>query len=329
MRRFSSVVLVALLWLQAAVAGRAEEFKLTNGELLKGEPASVTADGMVVRLDLGGFSERTGWGRFSQESLKSLLERYAGQAQQTSNQTARVQAAANLTFIEPFIEIPIEIKQKERAKKKEIILRDVPRLERPAVRPKFFSGMMAPAGMAMLILLYLANLYAAFEIAVFRHRPVPLVCGLSALFPVLGPVLFLLVPDGQQPAHAADEPAIAGQQEVVSAENKVAGMQSGLGLAQHQKPGKPEGSGAQTYKRTNTTFDRRFFESKFTPFFRIVPEGDNVIVIKTAKSEFIGRRISRISASEIHVQLLRGNTEVGVQFGEIAEVQVRHKDAKA
>jgi hypothetical protein len=53
-----------------------------------------------------------------------------------------------------------------------------------------------------------------------------------------------------------------------------------------------------------------------------------VLVVRTAKQEYIARRISRISSSEVHLQLLRGNTEAGVPFGEISEVLVRHKDAK-
>jgi hypothetical protein len=85
------------------------------------------------------------------------------------------------------------------------------------------------------------------------------------------------------------------------------------------------------YNRSNTTFDRRFFETKFTGFFRVVPaenEKDLVLVVKAAKSEYIARRISRISMGEMHLQLQRGGTEVSVPFGEIMEVSVRNKDAK-
>jgi hypothetical protein len=100
-------------------------------------------------------------------------------------------------------------------------------------------------------------------------------------------------------------------------------------LAAHQKGGPKQDSTAQTYKRTEVTMDRRFFETKFAGYFRMVPENpDMVLVVRTAKQEYVARRISRISSSEVHLQLLRGNTEVGVPFGEISEVLVRHKDAK-
>src|SRR6185312_4150606 len=71
------------------------EFKLLNGDVITGEPAALTEDGLVVRLDIGGFSPRVGWGKLTQETLKQLME----------NPQAK-------PFVEPFIEIPVEIKQK-------------------------------------------------------------------------------------------------------------------------------------------------------------------------------------------------------------------------
>jgi hypothetical protein len=87
---------------------------------------------------------------------------------------------------------------------------------------------------------------------------------------------------------------------------------------------------SQVYNRSNTTFDRRFFETKFTGFFRVVPaepEKSLIIVIKAAKSEYRAARISRISANEIHFQVLTG-AEVNVPFSEIVEVSVKPKGAK-
>jgi hypothetical protein len=108
---------------------------------------------------------------------------------------------------------------------------------------------------------------------------------------------------------------------------------SGLGLAGGAAAaGKPAANPAysQVYNRSNTTFERRFFETKFTGFFRVVPadpEKDLVLVVKTPKQEIVATRVSRISASEIHLQLQRGS-EASVTFGEITEVSVRPKGAK-
>jgi hypothetical protein len=308
MRRFQILVLLVIWAIQAAVV--ADEFKLTNGDVINGEPGNVNSDGMVIRQDIGGFSDRIGWGRFTQDSLKKLLE----------NPQAK-------KFVEPFIEIPVEVKAKEKAKKKEIVIKEPPRPDRP-VQKSFFAGLMTPAGFMVLGIIFFANLYAAFHIAQFRGRPVALVVGLSVILPVLAPIIFLSMP-GTGEAAAPPTEAPAPSNEVVSAEAKVAGMQSNLGLAAHQKGGPKQDKTEQVYKRTEVTIDRRFFETKFAGYFRMVPENpDMVLVVRTAKQEYVARRISRISASEVHLQLLRGNTEVGVPFGEISEVLVRHKDSK-
>ncbi|MCZ7640764.1 MAG: hypothetical protein M5U12_34740 [Verrucomicrobia bacterium] len=51
-------------------------------------------------------------------------------------------------------------------------------------------------------MLYAANLLAAYEIARYRNRPVAVVCGLSALLPLLGPLIFLASPTLE--AHAGE-----------------------------------------------------------------------------------------------------------------------------
>jgi hypothetical protein len=308
MRRFLVWILLAACWIQATAF--ATEFKLTNGDVVKGEPADVNSDGMVVRLDIGGFSDRIGWGRLSQESLRVLVDDpKAGK------------------YAKPFIEeAPAE--KKQRVKKKPPVIKDPTRLDRPAPNQKFFPGLLTPAGFGVLAIFYLANLYAAFHIAKFRGRPVALAVGVSVLFPVLGPIIFLLMPSTEA-AHVAPAEHPVASNETVSAEAKVPGMQSSLGLAAHQKPAKAgEAPGTQVFKRTDTTFDRRFFETKFTGYFRMVPDNpDMVLVVRTAKGEIVGRRISRISGNEIHLQTLQGK-EVAIAFGEVSEVQTRHKDAK-
>ena len=47
-------------------------------------------------------------------------------------------------------------------------------------------------------------------------------------------------------------------------------------------------------------------------------------------SSDLGKRISRITGNEFHLQLLSVGkvAEVDIDFGEIVEMQVRHKDQK-
>lgn len=318
MCRLGVVSTLLVLWLSICPAFAAE-YKLTNGDIYKGQAASFNDDGLIVRLDLGGFSPRVPWGKFTQETLKQLMD---------------VPEARE--FVEPYIEIPIEVIQEQRQKQREIRIVEPEKVPHTASKVGFFAAMANPLGYALLAALYLANLYAAAQIARFKGRPVALVVGVSAILPVIGPILFALLPSlGQPQAEAAVEAApVAETNTNPMQQNLPAGMQaSSLGLAGGGAPaGKAAANPAysQVYNRTNTTFDRRFFETKFTGFFRVAPaepEKDLVIVVKTPKQEIVAARVSRISANEVHFQLQRG-AEASVAFGEITEVSVRPKGAK-
>ena len=318
MFRLGVVCTLLALWLGVSSAFAAE-YKLSNGDVYTGQAASFNDDGIIVRLDLGGFSPRVPWGKLSQETLKQLVE---------------VPEAKE--FAEPYIEIPIEVKERQREAKKEIRIAEPPKVPHAAERTGFFAAMANPLGYALLGIIYIANLWAAVQIARWKARPIALVVGVSAVAPILGPILFSLIPPADYvPAEAPPQEAPAAETGVNPMQQALpSGMQaSSLGLA---------GGGAaapkavanpaysQVYSRTNTTFDRRFFETKFTGFFRVAPaepEKDLVIVVKTPKQEYVAARVSRISASEIHFQLQRG-TEASVPFGEITEVSVRPKGAK-
>src|SRR5213593_3586797 len=133
MRRFHSIWMFALLgWLLAAVV-RADEFKLANGNVLRGQFASADEDGLVVKLDVGGFSKREPWINFTQESLKELAS-----------------DPKIAPLVEPFIELePEQIKAKE--KQKEIVVRPVPnRLDRPSPKPGFAAAFLTPVGLTIL-----------------------------------------------------------------------------------------------------------------------------------------------------------------------------------
>lgn len=318
MCRLGVVAALLILALNLCTA-RGAEFRLTNGDVYQGEASSFNDDGLVVRLGIGGFSPRVPWGKLTQDTLKLLAD----------NPEAK-------DFVEPYIEIPPEVKAKEKEKRKEIKVAEPSRVPHTESKAGLFSALANPLGYALLGAIYLANLYSAREIARFRARPAALVMGVSAIAPIIGPILFALLP----PGHAEMEAAAPPEAPVTDGVNPMqqalpSGMAgSGLGLAaQAHGGGKPGANPAysQVYTRSNSTFDRRFFETKFTGFFRVVPsdaEKDLVMVIKTPKKELAALRVSRISANEVHFQLQQGGAEASVPFGEITEVSVRAKGAK-
>lgn len=317
MRPLRLLVLSCLLVWQCCSLVFGGEYRLNNGDVLRGEAVSFNDDGLVVRLDIGGHSSRISWSKLTQETLQELAK---------NPQATR--------FVEPFIELPPAPKKDKT--KRQIVLKPVPRVER-LERGSFFASLGTPAGLAVLAVLLLGNVYAAYEIARYRHRPVGMVCALSVIFPVIMPALFLAMPPalgGTDMDAGLAEPgaAQAGGKATTGSLAKVP-MASGLSIAQGEKSAAAPvaAAGAQSYKRGEFTFNRRFMETKFPGFFRVVQseaDKDMVLLIRAGKEEHIAKRISRISSTEMHVQLLRG-PEVSIPFAEITEVHLRHKDAKA
>lgn len=314
--RFQVLAFGFLLSFLMSQAATAATFRLANGNTLEGELTSADEEGLVVQLTVGGFSSRTPWINVSQETLRELA-----------------QDPEIRDFVEPFIE-PTAEELKTRRERKDIVVRPVPtRFERPAEPPGFFAGLLSPIGVLLLVILVAANLYAAFEVALYREQSVPVVCVVSFFLPLLGPIIFLALPSQSQSSEEAYEvPAEVAGAAARKTTGMVAAKPSGLSLAAAEKAGPGAAhSQPQVYNRGDHTFNRRFFESKFPGFFRVVAgeaEKDLVLVFKCVKNEYVGKRISRISSNELHLQLLNSTTEVSIAFNDVTTVIVRHKDAK-
>ena len=84
--------------------------------------------------------------------------------------------------------------------------------------------------------------------------------------------------------------------------------------------------------RGQFTFNRRFFETQVPGFFAVIrPEADKdmALIFKSSRGTYTAARISRISPSEIYLQIQKGHAseEVIIPFVEIQEVILKHKDA--
>jgi hypothetical protein len=196
-------------------------------------------------------------------------------------------------------------------------------------------------GLITLLVLYAGNLYAAYEISIFRAQPTGLVCGIAAVAPVLGPIIFLAMPtrikSSHPPAQEAAPEADAGVAAAIAAEQAA---ESPLpadhpeAAAYHMEPAvaKPAHPPAKVFQRGQFTFNRRFFETQMPAYFAMTrpeAERDKELTFKTARGTYVVQRISRISANDLHLQVVKGHAseEVVVPFVEIQEVQIKHKDA--
>jgi hypothetical protein len=308
-RTFNSICCGVFLCGLLVGLARAERFDTTTGQAYSGEAVSFNEKGLVIRLDDGSYAERLDWGKFTQGSLKALAK--------------NPKAAA---FVEPFLE-PAEENTAAVTREAIVIKTDYPKLERPPAQSVLKAVFSSSVGLVACLLFYAANLYAGYEISIFRARPAALVCGVAAVLPVIGPIIFLCLPtrieskEGivQEPAvdkefyHVGDQPPPGPEAaELVDS-----------------APGLPA---TETFARGEFTFNRRFFETKFPGFFGVIrreADKEMVLVFKAARGHYTVERITRLGVNELHVQVVRGTAseEVMIPFQEIQQVTLKHRDA--
>ena len=293
-----------------AAAG-ADTFPLTDGTAIIGSVISYNDNGVVFRLGEDQYSQRVPWTKFSQDALKLLA----------NNPKVRPLA-------EPFIETPAPSRQK----KGEIRVQEVSRLELPPKQSLFGALFSSSVGLVMLLLIYVANIYAAYEIAACRARPITLVMGVAVVLPVLGPIIFLAMPKRAEPSKtAAPQPAAAPHTFAVG--GAAAPPAAGIHIAEaswHGAAPAAAPSEAQVFQRGQFTFNRRFFETKFSGYFAVIrreAEKNMDLTMKTGRAQYLVERITRIATNEMHVEvgLSAVKQEVVVPFVEIVEVQLKPK----
>jgi hypothetical protein len=323
-----------LLCVLLAGIARADTFKLNDGTSVTGEIVSGNEGGLTLRLPDETYSKPIPWTSFSQGDLKKFAE---------DPGLARFKLA---NFVTPFIEVTEE----QRIKKTEVTVTQPERLKHVKADSLFGAMLSSSVGIFVIVLLYAAVIYAAYEVAIFRRRPIALVCGLAAIpgLGLLSPILFLSLPERPLPGYeeetyqaegaAPPEPApsftVPGMAPAAPApgEAPAATDTGGLHLAHAPAPAKPALPQTQVFQRGAFMFNRRFFETKFPGFFGVVrrdAEKDLVLLIKSARGGYIVERISRISANDLHAQVRKGHAteEVMIPFTEVQEVQLKHKDA--
>ena len=276
------------LWLCGLICSApAADYGLADGTTLSGDIISVNDVGVILRLGDAKYTDRMLWTKFSQSGLKQFAE------------DPKIRP-----LVEPFIAPP----PTERTQPTDNIkIQPVTRLDLPPHR--FILGALASSsvGLFLLFLIYAANLYAAYELAVCRGRPLGTVMGVSAVLPVVGPVIFFALPStlqeepaGTAPgteAEAAGAPAAPGADPARAAAdaNPSAAVAAAVAAAAQAARANRAGSTAseppvdpqlegiqisalsatppkeapvtQSFKRGQFTFNRRFFETKFAGFF--------------------------------------------------------------
>lgn len=306
MRTFLTIL--GLWLLLAARVLAAETLTQTDGTSVTGDIVKTDDNGVMVHTTSDAYATIE-WGKLSQDSLKHLAD------------NPKLKA-----YVDPFIEPTA----KERPPKQEVKITYEQRVTLPE-HPSIFGGLVGSSlGLFLLLVIYAANLYAAFEVAVVRGQPLALVIGLSAVLPIIGPIIFLAqstkrvsMDEPTQGEPAPGEPgytptstiAVPGQEEV-----QVVG--SSWQSSQEEKKAEP-----QVFSRGKFTFNKRFIETKFAGFIG-EPKGEaktNSMSMKTSKGVVTVECIKQVGAAEAILETPHG--QMTVAFADIQEVILTPKPA--
>jgi hypothetical protein len=310
--RISKLIALSLwLCLGFLVSGHALTLEYADGTKVEGEIVQGKPEFLKIRVDAGKY-EDIAWDKLSQATLKELAE----------DPKLKLE-----NFIQPYLEVP----EDERIKRTEVVIKPVPRLERPAKGSLLGAMFGSSVGLVVLLLLYAANIYAAYEVATIRAYSPAMVCGIAAVAPVVGPVVFLCLPTKLKSSEEVHMGQDVPAEEYVEPEPAAEAAHGGLSLAKPEAAAAAAVPAPEIFKRGQFTFNRRFIETKFSGFFGVVrreAEKDMVLLIKSGRGEYIATRISRIAANDMHVDVHRAGAsqEVQIPFLEIQEIQLKHKD---
>ncbi len=292
--------IISFLFAVAGGVRAAETVTLTDGTTQTGDIVKFDDNGLMLRGDNDAYNN-VPWGKLSQDSLKHL---------------------ANNPKLKPLVEVFIEPDTAARPAKADITVNPVTRLERPT-NPSLFGGLFgSPVGLFILLVLYGANLFAAYEISIVRARPAVQVLGLSAILPIIGPVVFLILPMKVEappeevhfapPAGTADAAAARTPEEIQIVE-----------ASWQKEEKKPE---PQIFARGKFTFNKRFVETKFAGFFG-EPKGDALkfsMEVKTAAAHFAVDRIMRVEGTDVILETTQP-AQVTVALNDILEIKLTPK----
>jgi hypothetical protein len=316
------VFLSLWLGLEAGVFA-AETFVLTDGASMSGEIVKFDDYEVMIHNTTADTYTNITWPRFSQDTLKQLTE----------NPKYRLLAAP---FVEPTAE--------SQPAKPSLPYKYNQPLKLPE-HPSILGGMFESSlGLFILLVIYGANLYAAYEVAVVRGKPVGAVMGLSAVLPIAGPIIFLAQPvttatdeepvEGMPP-EGAGAPAGGPAAAMASSANAPAsGPASGVAPAippheeiqivsaswqPSQEEKKPQ---PQVFARGKFTLNRRFIETKFASFVG-EPKGEAKsfsMEIKTLKDTIAVESIKLVGPTELILETPTG--QVTVPFSDIMEFKL-------
>jgi len=221
---------------------------------------------------------------------------------------------------------------------------------RPPESGLSFAAIFSPAGIFLVLLVMGFSVYAGNEIARFRNRPQKLVCAISALFPVIGPTIFLLLPDpatkyADKMNEASDPVVIKRPDNPATIETEAPAQipkvkyeedldspylninQSGEEThleVEHIGASTPKSEVIELYQAPEHQFGSEFFNQYFQRFVNSQPDNGQSLTLRTHDSEYSVHYITELSADTLNIIYPSGDEWLAgtIEYGAINEAEV-------
>ena len=307
MRKF--LFIFSLWFAVVSLAAAAETLSLTDGGSVTGDIIKFDDSGIMVKTPEETYTNVL-WGRFSQASLKQLA----------GNPKIKF-------FAEPFLDPD----PKQHSQKEDIsINKDIKNKLNLPSNPSILGGLFTSSlGWFLLFVVYAANLLAAYEIAIVKARSAAQVMGLSAILPIIGPIIFLVMKMNTGPT-AAEKEAEAIAAEVMAAQHVPGKIEIGeASWKQPEQAAQAKKAEPQIFARGKFTFNKRFVETKFADFMGAATGAQAKsfsMSVKTSKEEFAVERITSVAVAEIIFEVAQRGP-VTAQLTDIQEIKLTPKAA--
>ncbi|MBM3876322.1 MAG: hypothetical protein FJ386_06340 [Verrucomicrobia bacterium] len=334
MNRSIGIAVLSCLCAVVVLRATSADYKLLNGKSYKGDPTGANNVSVIIRdPDASTNAPRTAWTNFTQEALKEFAK------------NAKLKQYVEILIEEPEQDLDTSLMptvQKRARPAMKLVPVEKPQRYKP--RPGFIGSIFTSAiGWFTLFILYAANLYAGYEVAIYRRRPIKLVIGVCAAAPLFGPITFLCMPEIKRVTEAP--PPVAAEEEEIKAPGPRQ-MHKGPGVAAHGASASgpladvptiaPQAAPVpktQYFRRGEVSFNRRYIESKFAPFFKMVlgeKEQDLFLVFNTVRGQFITQHVVKATQADMTVKIEAENgasCDESFPFNDIQEIQIRHREA--
>lgn len=365
--RFFGVFILLGLFLAANVGWSQEnktfKFKkpFRGEEEITGVIKYVRSNGIIFRKESGSLSSPIPYSNFTDESLKELAEMDPRVKRNVGSLGGPASGGGGSIAITP----APQIKPLDPPAVPELEVR--PKL--PEERGLFGAIFGTGPGLIMVLLVWGANIWAGYAIGIYRRWPKWMVPAISAAAPIVAPIVFMsmkpkkvekkggaVVEEDDEKAAKKNNAAVAkpvAKAKVVTARpgaaaasggaragaargaagGAAAPAQAAAPIAAPAQPGAAAAAPAQleaaAYVKGEVNINKRFIETKFAPFFKLVPDEpyrSAWLCFITTRGEFWAKRIPKITQTDITIQCPQeggGQTDQVCQIADVKEIHLR------